>query len=250
VQGLTTSLRKLLKFLVSCCRNTRVISFSGWSACAYGPHRYSEKLHEAAVFYSSCLPIRYTASYEEYRYLNASFTSSSPWRPPESLSCWALYLPTRGWPGRLPIIILCGRKFPRCARATKVAERNPADPRPARQPALFASGGLDGLRPQAETRGAGGHFFGGPAGTDCQQSIQEYDLLRAANLTSTYHRYSRSWMHQHASQHLAVDGRLQGFFGKRTDPFSVKARFTRRGHHGLHGTPVHARPMAWLCARI
>jgi murein DD-endopeptidase MepM/ murein hydrolase activator NlpD len=74
-----------------------------------------------------------------------------------------------------------------------------------------------------------------------QQSIQEYDLLRAANLTSSYHRYPRSWMTNTRPNIWPVDGRLQGFFGKRTDPFSGEgAIHTGVDIQATMGTPVHA----------
>jgi murein DD-endopeptidase MepM/ murein hydrolase activator NlpD len=74
-----------------------------------------------------------------------------------------------------------------------------------------------------------------------QQSIAEYDLLRSANLTSYYHRYSRSWQTNTRPALWPVDGRLQGAFGRRTDPFSGEGAI----HTGVDitapiGTPVRA----------
>jgi murein DD-endopeptidase MepM/ murein hydrolase activator NlpD len=74
-----------------------------------------------------------------------------------------------------------------------------------------------------------------------QQSIQEYDLLRTANITSYYHRYSRPWLTNTRPTIWPVDGRLQGAFGRRTDPFSGEGAL----HLGVDitapiGTPVRA----------
>ncbi|MGA2324827.1 MAG: M23 family metallopeptidase [Bryobacteraceae bacterium] len=74
-----------------------------------------------------------------------------------------------------------------------------------------------------------------------QQSIQEYDLLRTANITSYYHRYSRPWLINTRPSIWPVDGRLQGAFGRRTDPFSGEGAI----HTGVDitapiGTPVRA----------
>lgn len=74
-----------------------------------------------------------------------------------------------------------------------------------------------------------------------QESIEEYDLLRTANLTSYYHRYSRSWQTNTRPSLWPVDGRLEGAFGRRTDPFSGEGAI----HRGVDicapiGTPVRA----------
>ncbi len=74
-----------------------------------------------------------------------------------------------------------------------------------------------------------------------QQSIEEYDLLRNANLSSHSHRYSRSWLVNTRPAIWPVEGRLQGHFGSRTDPFSGEGAF----HRGVDitapiGTPIRA----------
>ena len=74
-----------------------------------------------------------------------------------------------------------------------------------------------------------------------QQSIEEYNLLRTANLSSYYHRYPRSWQVNIRPAIWPVDGRLQSYFGKRTDPFSGEGAI----HRGVditapYGTPVRA----------
>jgi len=74
-----------------------------------------------------------------------------------------------------------------------------------------------------------------------QQSVEEYDFLRSANLTSYYHRYPRSWHTNVLPSMWPVEGVLQGYFGRRTDPFSGEGAI----HTGVDisapiGTPVHA----------
>jgi murein DD-endopeptidase MepM/ murein hydrolase activator NlpD len=74
-----------------------------------------------------------------------------------------------------------------------------------------------------------------------QQSIEEYDFLRTANLTSYNHRYRRAWHTNVTPSIWPVDGRLQGHFGRRTDPFSGEGAV----HKGVDisaptGTPVRA----------
>lgn len=74
-----------------------------------------------------------------------------------------------------------------------------------------------------------------------QQSIEEYNLLRTANLSSFYHRYPRAWQVNVIPSLWPVDGRLFSYFGKRTDPFSGEGAI----HRGVDidappGTPVRA----------
>jgi len=74
-----------------------------------------------------------------------------------------------------------------------------------------------------------------------QQSVAEYNFLRTANLSSFYHRYPRSWMVNVRPAIWPVDGRLESYFGKRTDPFSGEGAI----HPGVdidapQGTPVRA----------
>jgi murein DD-endopeptidase MepM/ murein hydrolase activator NlpD len=73
------------------------------------------------------------------------------------------------------------------------------------------------------------------------ETIAEYNFLRNANLSSYYHRYSRSWMTNVVPAIWPVDGRLESYFGKRTDPLSGEGAF----HTGVdidapRGTPVRA----------
>lgn len=53
-----------------------------------------------------------------------------------------------------------------------------------------------------------------------QQSVEEYDFLRTANLTSLYHRYPRAWHTNVVPSIWPVEGRLESYFGRRSDPFS------------------------------
>lgn len=74
-----------------------------------------------------------------------------------------------------------------------------------------------------------------------QETFEEYNFLRAANLTSYYYSSSRPWQTNIRPSIWPVDGRLEGFFGKRTDPFSGEGAF----HWGVDisaptGTPVRA----------
>jgi murein DD-endopeptidase MepM/ murein hydrolase activator NlpD len=74
-----------------------------------------------------------------------------------------------------------------------------------------------------------------------QQSIEEYDLLRTANLSSYSRRYTRSWLVNTRPSIWPVEGELHGHFGRRSDPFSGEGSF----HSGVDisapaGTPVHA----------
>ncbi len=53
-----------------------------------------------------------------------------------------------------------------------------------------------------------------------RESLEEYDFLRTANLSSRFERYPRSWQTNVRPALWPVDGRLESYFGKRTDPFS------------------------------
>lgn len=74
-----------------------------------------------------------------------------------------------------------------------------------------------------------------------KQSLEEYDFLRSANLTSYYHRYRRSWQTNITPSLWPAEGRLQSYFGRRVDPFSGEGAV----HTGVDivaptGTPVRA----------
>lgn len=74
-----------------------------------------------------------------------------------------------------------------------------------------------------------------------QQSIEEYDFLRTANLTSLYRRYPRAWHTNVVPAIWPVEGRLESYFGRRSDPFSGEGAI----HTGVditapRGAPVRA----------
>lgn len=74
-----------------------------------------------------------------------------------------------------------------------------------------------------------------------KQSIEEYDFLLGANLSSYNRRYARPWLTNVRPAIWPVDGRLESYFGKRADPLSGEGAF----HPGVDitaptGTPVHA----------
>lgn len=72
-----------------------------------------------------------------------------------------------------------------------------------------------------------------------KQTLEEYDFLRTANLTSYYHRYRRPWQTNVMPSLWPAEGRLQSYFGRRVDPFSGEGAV----HTGVDivaptGTPV------------
>ncbi len=74
-----------------------------------------------------------------------------------------------------------------------------------------------------------------------KESLEEYNFLRTANLTSRYHRGPRSWLFNTRPGIWPIDGRLESPFGKRSDPFSGEGAY----HWGVDiagtmGEPVHA----------
>lgn len=74
-----------------------------------------------------------------------------------------------------------------------------------------------------------------------QQTLEEYDFLRTANLTSYSHRYRRPWQTNVIPALWPTEGRLQSYFGRRVDPFSGEGAV----HTGVDivaptGTPVRA----------
>lgn len=74
-----------------------------------------------------------------------------------------------------------------------------------------------------------------------QESLEEYNFLRSASYSRSFRNYPHVWQVNSRPSLWPVDGRLRGFFGRRTDPFSGEGAF----HRGVDilapvGTPVRA----------
>jgi murein DD-endopeptidase MepM/ murein hydrolase activator NlpD len=61
------------------------------------------------------------------------------------------------------------------------------------------------------------------------ESLAEYDFLRSAGFSGLYRKYPRQWHTNTRPSIWPVDGRLQGYFGLRTDPFSGDEGVFHRG---------------------
>jgi len=73
------------------------------------------------------------------------------------------------------------------------------------------------------------------------ESLEQYGFLRTATLTSSSRKDPKLWPANLVPAGWPVEGRLQGHFGRRTDPFSGEGAF----HRGVdiiapRGTPVRA----------
>jgi murein DD-endopeptidase MepM/ murein hydrolase activator NlpD len=73
-----------------------------------------------------------------------------------------------------------------------------------------------------------------------KESIQEFNLLKAANFSRIFHHYAHQFQSQVQPSLWPVNGVLRSSFGSRTDPFSGEGAF----HSGVDltaaiGTPVH-----------
>ena len=91
-----------------------------------------------------------------------------------------------------------------------------------------------GIRPQATRTAESPNLV--PTFTE---SVQEYNLLKTANVSAFSRGFSRRWMRNVKPSLWPVVGRLMGYFGKRSDPFSGDPAF----HAGVdisvpQGTPV------------
>jgi murein DD-endopeptidase MepM/ murein hydrolase activator NlpD len=74
-----------------------------------------------------------------------------------------------------------------------------------------------------------------------KESLEEYNFLRSASFSSGFRKYPQFWQTNTRPSLWPVDGRLRGYFGRRTDPFSGEGAF----HPGVDisapvGTPVRA----------
>lgn len=73
------------------------------------------------------------------------------------------------------------------------------------------------------------------------ESIEEYNFLKAATFGDIYHHYAFRWQDHSEPSLWPVNGVLSSSFGERSDPFSGEGTF----HTGIDlsaaaGTPVHA----------
>ena len=73
-----------------------------------------------------------------------------------------------------------------------------------------------------------------------KESIQEFNILKTANIARIYHRYAHPFQTHVLPSLWPVQGVVRSSFGSRTDPFSGEGAF----HSGVDlsasvGTPVH-----------
>lgn len=73
------------------------------------------------------------------------------------------------------------------------------------------------------------------------ESLEEYNFLRSASFSRSFRSYPHLWQVNNRPSLWPVDGRLRGYFGRRTDPISGEGAF----HRGVDilapvGTPVRA----------
>src|ERR1700676_3020004 len=74
-----------------------------------------------------------------------------------------------------------------------------------------------------------------------QESFDEYNFLKSANISKLHHEYAHAWQKNVVPSMWPVNGRLLSRFGDRSDPFSGEGEI----HTGVDisasmGTPVHA----------
>jgi murein DD-endopeptidase MepM/ murein hydrolase activator NlpD len=73
------------------------------------------------------------------------------------------------------------------------------------------------------------------------QSLNEYNFLQSASISTLYHTYPKRWQVNVRPSLWPVEGRLMSSFGGRTDPFSGEgAIHTGVDLEAAMGTPVHA----------
>jgi|SRR5687767_2131595 len=72
-----------------------------------------------------------------------------------------------------------------------------------------------------------------------RESIEEYNFLKSANYSRSFHKYPRTWQVNVRPSLWPINGRLLSNFGLRTDPFSGQGAFhTGVDLAGPSGTPV------------
>jgi murein DD-endopeptidase MepM/ murein hydrolase activator NlpD len=81
----------------------------------------------------------------------------------------------------------------------------------------------------------------GPLVPNYQESLDEYNFLKAASYSQLHHEYAHAWQKNIVPSMWPVDGRLLSRFGDREDPFSGEGEI----HTGVDisasmGTAVHA----------
>ncbi len=73
------------------------------------------------------------------------------------------------------------------------------------------------------------------------ESLEEYNFLKSANISTFHHTYPRLWQVNVRPSLWPVEGRVIGAFGRRNDPFSGEQAFhTGVDISGVVGTPVRA----------
>jgi len=81
----------------------------------------------------------------------------------------------------------------------------------------------------------------GPLLPTFNESIEQYNFLKSATFSRTFHKYPKAWQANVRPSLWPIHGRLLSSFGRRTDPFSGEGAF----HAGVdisarNGTPVKA----------
>ncbi|MCC6491249.1 MAG: M23 family metallopeptidase [Candidatus Hydrogenedentes bacterium] len=81
----------------------------------------------------------------------------------------------------------------------------------------------------------------GPLLPTFDESIEQYNFLKSATFSRTFHKYPKAWQANVRPSLWPIHGRLLSSFGRRTDPFSGEGAF----HAGVDisaraGTPVRA----------
>lgn len=96
-----------------------------------------------------------------------------------------------------------------------------------------------GLKRKPET--SGDLAAGAPLGPTFRESLDQYNFLQSASISTLYHTYPKQWQTNTRPSLWPVEGRLLSPFGGRTDPFSGEgAIHTGVDLSAAQGTPVHA----------